>query len=147
MIDLEELRRQKSALIESIAAREVLLENDHAWQMDDTRQTLTRVQAIEPVIVRREAPSTALVYKQRDNARIVDRSAPEEEPLWVDAVSIALTETRIDLHADMRSMVDAATTPLRERLAAAEARVEVLLAMLGADKPADPAQRLRLLKP
>jgi hypothetical protein len=144
----ERLQQEMAQLRENIRARELTLAAVRVATMTRGRAALERTRrAAAPV---RDNPRDGLVYKTHSNdPRAVDHSEPEQRPEWwgpmCDATGEALAETCIDMRAEF----DATVMPLREEIAKLKGQISVLMTLFAADnnRPADPAQRLRLLKP
>ena len=140
-IDREALQRDMRDRRQAIVRRQA--------ELDEWREARTLERA-------READEPPIIYKTIVNPPIERSPEPGEPdlPEWLEATSIALTETRSDMRAEFAAALEKAQAPLREHIARLEGQLSMLMTLLG-DKPAKrktraipaAARPLQLVKP
>jgi hypothetical protein len=150
-IDREALQRDMRDRRQAIVRRQAELDEWHRRQaeLDEWREARTLERA-------READEPPIIYKTIVNPPIERSPEPGEPdlPEWLEATSIALTETRSDMRAEFAAALEKAQAPLREHIARLEGQLSMLMTLLG-DKPAKrktraipaAARPLQLVKP
>lgn len=101
----------------------------------------------ETTVIQQTAPETTrsaspVIYKVTDNGS--GGSAEPAAPLTNDEIADGVAQALVDTERDMRAEFETALAPLRERMAAMEARIETLLTLLGADPSRSKSARRRL---
>jgi hypothetical protein len=152
-IDREALRRDMWERRQAIVRRQAELDEWHRRQaeLDEWREARTLERA-------READEPPIIYKTIVNPPIERSPEPGEPdlPEWLEATSIALTETRSDMRAEFAAALEKAQMPLREHIARLEGQVATLMTLLSGGNPArrkrvnnkpESAIPLRLVKP
>jgi hypothetical protein len=129
----------------------MVIDPDRLAQMrafaDEVRDDLERRELEDgPVLDQppQETRSEPVIYKVIDSSGNGGSIAEPAALLTSDEIADAVAQALADVEADMRAEFEAALAPLRERLAAMEARIETLLALLGADPGRSKSVRKKL---
>jgi hypothetical protein len=124
----ERLAASRLELVADIEERQAALDNDHDAILDATRQA-------PPLVfktTKKNGPSSnGNGSNGTGNGGTIGDAGDADAPFndeQTDALAAALAQHR----AELAGMIDDATSPLRERIVAIEAKVDTLLAILGA---------------
>lgn len=114
---------------EEIAELRARLATERAELVED----IERRQLDIDLAMTRQAPTPEVIFKVRDNGNgdlngDLNGDVPQFDPALVDAVAQAMVDQKAEILARVDDMLD----PLRDRVLSLEARLDTVLALLGA---------------